>query len=487
MTISSRLGSAVAAGVPVLVLVSLGPVAGLAGTASVLVWTVSALMGLFMALVFAELAVAFPHQTGGIGVLAARVWAPRSRLLAMVSQWGYWFGWSPALAINGVLLGGYLRGLFADEAPEWTTVAFAAGVLVLSVTINHYGMLKGARVQAALAGAVAAAVLALLGLALASGRFAWSNLSPLRPPSGWSSTSGVVAVAGALFIAGWSAYGAELALSYGTEYRNGARDAVNAVVVVALVSVVAYTAVPLVIVGALGTRAVQDDPAAALSALLHQSAGSATPVVVAVLMTALLLCLNTVMIGSSRTLYQMSRNGSAWTFLGQLNRHGVPANALRFDLGVNLGLLGAVLLISGGRTTGVPIALLAAANVGYFSAVSLALLAGWLHVRSRRRAHDGALRVRRGLMRFGVVLAAVNVGLLATAGFAWGWLDVALGLVILAGVVTLAARGRARPSSPLALRPQAVCMAWGDRLRVADPPAVAARVRNHPAGKVAKP
>jgi amino acid transporter len=469
MAISSRLGSAVTAGVPVLVLVSLGPVAGLAGTASVLVWSVSAIVGVFMALVFAELAVAFPHQTGGIGVLAARVWAPRSRVLSMTSQWAYWFGWSPALAINGVLLGGYLRGTFAPGAPEWTTVVFAAGVLVLSVTINHYGMLKGARVQAALAAVVAVGVLALVGIALFGGRFRWSNLTPLRPPSGWSSTAGVVAVAGALFIAGWSAYGAELALSYGTEYRAGARGAADVAVVIALVGVVAYTAVPLAVVGVLGNGATQGDPVAALSAVLNHAGGGAEPVVIAVLMTALLLCLNTVMIGSSRTLYQMSRNGSAWRFLGQLNRHGVPANALRFDLAVNSGLLFVVLLISRGRTSGVPIALLAAANVGYFIAISLALLAGWLHFRAEPRTHRTGLRVRPILMRVGVVLAVVNVALLATAGFAWGWPDVLLGMVILTAVVVLASRGRARPTSPLALRRQPICMAWGDQLHGATP------------------
>ena len=483
MTITSRLGVAVTAGVPVLVLVSLGPVAGLAGTASVLVWTASAVMGFFMALVFAELAVAFPHHTGGIGVLAARVWAPRSRLLSMASQWGYWFGWSPALAINGVLLGGYLRATFAAGTPGWVTIVFAACVLVLSVTINHYGILRGAWVQVALAAIVAAGVFALLAVAVGGGRFRWSNLTPLQPPSGWSSTAGVVAIAGALFVAGWSAYGAELALSYGTEYRDGARGAADVAVVIAVIGVVAYTAVPLAVVGVLGTGATQGDPVAALSAVLRDAGGGAEPVVVALLMTALLLCLNTVMIGSSRTLYQMSRDGSAWSFLGQLNRHGVPANALRFDLVVNVGLLVVVLAVSGGRTAGVPIALLAAANVGYFTAISLALLAGWLHVRARPKAHLGPLRLRPTLMRIGVMLAVVNLGLLAAAGFAWGWFDVTVGVVVLAGVVLLATRGRAAASSRLALRRQPVCMAWGDRVHT-DAPLLVSSARVRPARKV---
>lgn len=469
MTLTSQLGSAVTAGVPVLVLVSLGPVADLAGTASVLVWAVSAVLGFFMALVFAELAVAFPDHTGGIGVLAARVWAPRSRVLSMASQWGYWFGWSPALAINGVLLGGYLRATFAASAPEWVTILFAAGVLALSVTINHYGMLRGARVQAALAVIVAGGVLALLAVAAFGGRFRWHNLTPLQPPSGWLSTAGVIAVAGALFVAGWSAYGAELALSYGTEYRNGPRDAADSTVVIAFLGILAYTAVPLAIVGVLGNGATRGDPVAALSGVLHDAGGGAAPVVVALLMTALLLCLNTVMIGSSRTLYQMSRDGAAWRFLGRLNRHGVPANALRFDLTVNVSLLVAVLLISGGRTSGVPIALLAAANVGYFTAVCLALIAAWRYVRARPLAHRGPLRLRPALMRVGLVLAVVNAGLLATAGFAWGWFDVMVGVAILTGFVLLATRRREAPASAPVRDHRPVCLVWADQVRAGAP------------------
>jgi amino acid transporter len=472
VTLTSRLGSAVTAGVPVLVLVSLGPVAGLAGTASVLVWAVSAVLGFFMALVFAELAVAFPDHTGGIGVLAARVWAPRSRLLSMASQWGYWFGWSPALAINGVLLGAYLRESFAASAPEWVTILFAAGVLVLSVTINHYGMLRGARVQAALALIVTAGVLALLAVAAFGGRFRWSNLTPIQPPTGWASTAGVVAVAGALFVAGWSAYGAELALSYGTEYRNGPRDAADSAVVIAFVGILAYTAVPLAVVGVLGHGATRGDPVAALSAVVNDAGNGAAPMVVALLMTALLLCLNTVMIGSSRTLYQMSRDGSAWRFLGKLNRHGVPGNALRFDLAVNVGLLLAVLLVSGGRTAGVPIALLAAANVGYFTAICLALIAAWLYVRARPRTHRGPLRLRPALLRVGLGLALLNAGLLAAAGFAWGWVDVTVGVAILTGVVLLATRRREAPALLPVPDHRPMCLVWADQVRAGAPLAV---------------
>jgi len=62
----------------VLVLVSMGPVAGLAGTASVLVWAMSALIGFFMAIAFAgvDKIVAgsdYPHQIGSLELMKSSI------------------------------------------------------------------------------------------------------------------------------------------------------------------------------------------------------------------------------------------------------------------------------------------------------------------------------------------------------------------------------------------------------------------------------
>jgi amino acid transporter len=456
------MGLAIAAGVPVLVLVSMGPVAGLAGAPSVAVWAASAVMGFFMALAFAELAWSLPSQTGGIGVLAAQVLAPRSRVLALVSQWSYWFGWSPALAINGILAGSYLQGTLLPRAPSWTAVGFATAILAGSVGVNHFGMQHSGRFQALLAACVLIAVALLTAGALLRGQFDAGRLLPFAPPGGWASGRGLVALAGGLFIAGWSAYGAELALTYGTEYRNGARDAVKALIAIAVASVAAYTVVPFLLIGVLGTARIQDDPAVALTPLAQHATGGAAAVVVALLIVALLLGLNMVTIGSSRTLYQMARNGDAWPFLGRLNRHGVPSNALRFDMAVNVLLLLLILALNHGRASGAPIALLAAANVGYFVSICIAVVAAWMNHRDPNARHR-PLRIRDGLMRAALTLAVVNLGLLACAGFAWGWPNLALGVVVLTGVIVVFRQGGRQAPVRLGPRSQPTCMAWGAR------------------------
>lgn len=455
MTIDVRLGLAVASGVPALVLVSMGPVAALAGTPSVLVWGLSALMGFFMTLAFAELASASPHMTGGIGVLAARALRDRHPSLAVIAQWSYWFGWSPALAINGAAIGVYLHRVLLPSAPDWTAVAFAFVILAGSLTVNNYGIRQGARLQASLAAAIVTAVIVLAAAALIRGTFRFGNLTPFAPPDGWGSGHGIAAFCGALFVAGWSAYGAELALSYGTEYRRGVRDAVPALILVAIASVAAYTLVPLLLVGVLGVVAAQQDPATALAQLARASLGMGAGVVVIFLIVTLLLGLNMVMIGSSRGLYQMARCGNAWPPLGKLNRHGVPGNALRFDLCVNAVLLLTVLALEHGSIASVPITLLAAANVGYFLAIDLALLAAWLN--HRAAARPAPLRLRRGLMRGIVLLAPANLALLALAGFAWGWRDVWAGAAGLA--VAIAIFGRRRPRADARPLPRAEAVA----------------------------
>jgi amino acid transporter len=457
--ISARVGIVISSGVPVLVLLSMGPVAGMAGPPSVLIWGLSAVIGFCMALAFAELAASRPYLTGGIGVLAASVYAPRSRVLALVSQWSYWFGWSPALAINGALVATYLHGLILPRAPSWTVVTLAAIVLGGSATVNHFGLRAGGRFQVILVGCVLAGVALFAVGAVLSGRFDAGRLAPFTPPGGWLSGHGVIALGGGLFIAGWSAYGAELSLSYSGEYREGTREAARALVIIAMVGILTYTTVPLILVGVVGTARLTADPSVALLPLARMAAQGAADIVVVILIVALALSLNMVTIGSSRALYRMARNGQAPESLGRLNRHGVPGNALRFDLAVNVTLLLGVTLIDQGHTASVPIALLAAANVGYFLSIGLALVAAWLNHRQARRGHR-RLTIRTGLIHFTLALAGLNLVLIVFAGFAWGWGNLALGVLVLTAVITVFARRRRPAQVPRDTSPRPACIAW---------------------------
>jgi amino acid transporter len=235
---------------------------------------------------------------------------------------------------------------------------------------------------------------------------------------------------GALFLAGWSAYGAEIALTYGPEHRAGPRAAVRSLLATGGVMVLVYSLVPVLLVSAVGIDRVADDPANALG-LVTGGGSIATTALLAIGIVALLLGLDTVAAADSRVLFQMARNGDAWAFLGRLNRRGAPANALAFDGIWNAALLAAAVVLTDGNAAAVPVVLLTAASVGYFTSLVLALWTAWT---SRRDDPDAALAFRapRGLMALAPVVAVFDALLIVGAGAAWGWRNVGLGIALLA-------------------------------------------------------
>jgi amino acid transporter len=336
-------------------------------------------------------------------------------------------------------------------------VLLATAILVASVAVNHLGMSVGGRMQLLLVACVTTVIVILFAGAVVRGQVDTGHLMPFAPPGGWLSGGGWLALAGGLFMAGWSAYGSELALAYATRYQRGVRDAVRVLAMVAAVSVLAFLLVPLLLVLTVGVHGAQLDPAAAFTALSHRTADGASVVVLGALVLALMLGLNMIAIGSSWTLHQMARGGDAPGFLGRLNRHGMPANALRFDLVVNVGLLVLVTVLARGNTAQVPIALLAAANVGYFVSMCLALLASWHN--HRRGVRRGPIRLRPGLAQLVPVIIGFNAVLLVAAGQAWGWRNVALGAAVLAAATAL---GTVSSRRVAALEPVTVLPAcWG--------------------------
>ena len=91
----------IASGVPALLVFSVGYIAVLDGPVSVAIWFASVLIGLAMAFVYAEMAGMFPEKSGGPPVFGAQAWKRYVRPIAPLNIWGYWFAWSPVLAIGG--------------------------------------------------------------------------------------------------------------------------------------------------------------------------------------------------------------------------------------------------------------------------------------------------------------------------------------------------------------------------------------------------
>ena len=159
----------VAAGVPALVLFSMGGISATVGAPAVLVWTLSVFMGFINSFMYAEIAGLHPSKTGGTAVHGATAWIRYSKFTAPVSLWCNWLAWTPVLAIGAGLGAGYLLSIFFSPAAPINTwqitlvnldflakgltlrinATFILGAIILLCVfwIQHEGILKTAKIQ----------------------------------------------------------------------------------------------------------------------------------------------------------------------------------------------------------------------------------------------------------------------------------------------------------------------------------------------------
>lgn len=113
----------VAAGVPPLVLFSIGGIAGTTGKLAFVVWMISMVMGFLQSFTYAEMAGMFGNKSGGASVYGATAWLRYSKIIAPLSVWCNWFAWSPVLSLGCAIAAGYiLNALFPLPAADSAAV-----------------------------------------------------------------------------------------------------------------------------------------------------------------------------------------------------------------------------------------------------------------------------------------------------------------------------------------------------------------------------
>jgi len=457
----------IASGVPALVLFSMGAISATIGKPAWLIWLIAISFGFLQSFIYAEVAGMFPHKSGGASVFGAVAWLRYSKLIAPMSIWCNWWAWSPVLAIGAGLSAGYiLNALFPADAiiNSWqitllelgflkqglslridATFIIGATILLLVFAIQSGGILRSARTTMVL-GITALLPMILIGVVpLISGDLPRDHFFPLEPlrldsmgeilPGRWDLHAWVL-MAGALFIAGWSAYAFETAICYTREFKNPRRDTVRAIFYSAVLCVVFYTLVPVAFQAYLGQgelvspavlnssgRIIEEAKySGMLAADIYSGEGVADilatmvgnhPVAanmtVVMLVLAMLLAIMTAMSGSSRTLYQGAVDGMLPRYLSFVNREGAPTNAMWTNLVLNLVLL----LMSD------YVFVLAASNVGYIIFNFLNLNAAWIH-RLDRPHWQRPYRAPSMLIAVGTLLAFVNIAVMGLGANVWG-------------------------------------------------------------------
>ena len=469
----------VASGVPPLVLFSIGAVAAVVGKVSWIIWIASVLMGFIQAFTYAEISGMFPDKSGGASIYGAIAWFRYSKWLAPISVWCNWFAWSPVQAIGSGLAAGYiLNGLFAPDSVVNTwqftlldlgfiksglslriNAVFVLGGVILATVkaIQDGGILRSANTTKIL-GISAMIPLILIGIVpIVTGDVVQANFFPFVPlfhsavgivsDGSWNRVGWTV-VAGGMFLAAWSTYGFETAVCYTSELKNPKTDTFKAIFYSGLLCVVVFALVPFAFQGFLGVGHLITPPvldaaghvtappvydgmlapgvysgmgvAEVMARMVHAGRiGSAFVIVLLVL--ALVLSLMTSMAGSSRTLYQASVEGWLPKYLGKLNHHAAPSNAMWTDLCFNMILL----LMSD------YVFVLAASNCGYLIFSFMNLNAGWIH-RMDRPQHERPWRAPSWLLGAGAVCGFLNIAFMGMGSNVFGEGTLRTGLIFAA-------------------------------------------------------
>ena len=490
----------VAAGVPPLVLFSLGGIAGVAGQAAFVVWILSMIMGFSQSFTYAEMAGMFGNKAGGASVYGATAWLRYSKLVAPLSVWCNWFAWSPVLSLGCAIAAGYiLNALFpipaadsamvldwvaanlasytaetptivqfmADNAgtalPDaiaavssqdgvaaltpafrvWEAAAinvpglgtlhfnstFVIGVILMLImfAIQHRGIATTASAQKLLAVIVLVPLLLVGLIPIFTGDINTMNVTGIVPPTaGYSGVNGEWNVGGwtlflgGMYIAAWSTYGFETAVCYTAELKDPKRDTFRAIFYSGLLCMVFFFLIPFSFQGVYGASGMLapgivdgTGVAAALGAMVGSNPIFIQLFVILMIM-ALFLAIMTAMAGSSRTLYQGSRDGWLPKYLSKTNSHGAPIGAMWTDFGFN------VILLALASDVGGYFYVLAISNVGYIIFNFLNLNAGWIH-RIDSAHLDRPWKAPNWLIGVNTVLAFVNALFLGAGAKVWGY------------------------------------------------------------------
>lgn len=508
----------VAAGVPPLVLFSIGGIAGTTGKLAFLVWIISMIMGFLQSFTYAEMAGMFGNKSGGTSVYGATAWLRYSKLIAPLSVWCNWFAWSPVLSLGCAIAAGYiLNALFpipmADSQPviDWVTAnlanytettqsvvdyiaanagtapadaikavatadavsaltpaartweafsialpefnghaltlhfnsTFVIGVVLMLIMlfIQHRGIASTASAQKWLAIIVLVPLL-LVGLVpIFTGQIDWMNVTNLVPPTAaYSGEDGVWNIGGwtlflgGLYIAAWSTYGFETAVCYTSELKNPQTDTFKAIFFSGLLCIVFFFLIPFSFQGVLGhagmlAPGIVDGTGVgeALGNMIH-GGKVVTQIFVILMVLALFLSIMTAMAGSSRTLYQGSKDGWLPRYLSGINSHGAPNRAMWTDFTFNV-----ILLALASDVTGY-FYVLAISNVGYILFNFLNLNAGWIH-RIDSAHMDRPWKAPTWLLAVNTCLAFVNAIFLGAGAKVWGYSDALLSGVFFAALI----------------------------------------------------
>ncbi|WP_225828636.1 APC family permease [Streptomyces naphthomycinicus] len=443
----------VATGGSLMVVVSLGAMAAELGNVSIWVWIATAALGGAQCLLIAELAARFPERAGGTAQFAYRVRPQGSPTLGALSAWCYWFAWTPGIAVNLVLAATFLRDQWL---PGVSPILLAFAIAAVLYFVTAMGLKLSTVINGVLAlVAVAVVVVIVLSPVARPHAASMSQVFPSAMPhdSGHGPGAQAALIAKWSFVATWSSYAAEMASTVCAEIRQPERMMKRVMSTSAVICFVAFAAVPIVMFALSGVKGVQEDPFKVFAHAGHVLLGSTGETFVQIGLTAVLvLGAETFIIGSSRTIYQMARDGHLPQAFGKINKRGAPVGSIVWDAAV----IGLLLVVFGTDVVDV----VAAANFGYLAVFVLMPIA-YLVLRRHPAGRAGSFRLGRWAGVLGVALCAVNLFLLLYGGAQWGGSVMLIGLCVSLLILPISYFTRRRRARAASATPPEAAVASG--------------------------
>lgn len=442
-TISWKEGLFIATGVPVLVLPSLGYFGTTLWSFSIVVWILSVAQGFFQCTAYGELATRYVNQSGLAGFVYES-FKKRTKFIPALGSWGYWFAWSPVLAINTLLLGDYLKGfLFQEAAITNFQLSLIAGVVMFAtlLIINWRGLMAGAYSQFVLA---IVSLLPLFVLSIAPfllGYVDYSNFTNSWLPPGWDwfSWQSIFALIGILCLAQWSACAWETAAVYAPEYKDPRKDTPKALFAAGGLCLISYPLAQAAVIGTLGIEGLKANQIAPFVPIANMILGPVGAIIVLVmLVTSMFLVANTALLGSSRAMYTMAKDGQIPAFFGKLNKNGIPFRAAIIGVIFNACL---VFLKN-------PVTVLAASAIGYVIINGLTLF-GYILTRKDHKDEKAPFQAPKWWVWVALFFGLLNIPIYFIGNaYTNGTVPTIVGFFILLTIVPLYAYARREKRTP---------------------------------------
>jgi amino acid transporter len=387
---------------------SLGFSMGALGTwGAVLLWAISAGVGMLQTWIYAETASMFPDKPGGISLYAHEGWRGRFSLIGPIGAFGYWIGWSVVLSIFGKVIGDLITAQWFPTA-TWSVFDgavhldlsdfIAIGCIILVWLLNIFGIRPAVWISYVTGVGLMVPLVIFIVVPYFSGDWHSSNMTWALHGFGGFKLAMVY-----LFLMGWSAYAAEVCATFAPEYHDTRRDTTIALRSAAVFTLLVFLLFPLGLGGVTGAPSAATAEGEFYVPAFAKVVGSgAAGFMLVLLIGSLFLSMISSTADGSRALYGIARDDMTVKQLYHLNRFHVPARAMTVDLVVNVLL---VLFISSN------LAILYMSNIGYVLAHFFALT-GFLLLRRDRPNWPRPIKVGPIWVGIAVVLALFNAVLI---------------------------------------------------------------------------